>query len=122
KKIKGNVKLTNLEATTVPLSVPIKFKNADFTFSGDKISLKEYGTLGNKSVYTDFYLDNLLSDDMTVTGSVKSAIDNDFAKIYFTDVFILDNVGLNVKYKVKNGVIDVIYNASLDKMSDISYK
>lgn len=122
KKIRGNVKLTNLEATTVPLSVPIKFKNADFTFSGDKISLKEYGTLGNKSVYTDFYLDNLMSDDMTVTGSVKSAIDNDFAKIYFTDVFILDKVGLNVKYKVKNGVIDVIYNASLDKMSDISYK
>lgn len=120
--INGLVKLRNLAATTVPLNVPIKFKKADFNFYDNKIYLNETGILGNKPVSTTLEIISAFSDDLKVSGTVDSVIDNDFAKVYFRDVYILGNINLSVKYKIKSPVIDVIYAVTPAYMSDISYK
>ena len=121
KELFGNVQLANFGANTVPLNIPLFFKNADFIFSGKEIIMKSDGLFGGEKAKADLYITGLFTDDLITSGSISSYVTNNFAKKYIDGLFIKGKVFLNVDYYVKNGIVGVIYKASVAPYSDVYY-
>ena len=68
KELFGNVQLTNFGANTVPLNIPLFFKNADFIFSGKEIIMKSDGLFGGEKAKADLYITGLFTDDLITAG------------------------------------------------------
>ena len=121
KNLFGIATLKKIGAKTVPLSIPLFFEKADFFFYGKEIAMKSFGYFGGEPAETDFYLTGLFSNNLEISGNIHSSVTNNFAKKYIEGLFIKGKIFLNVDYYIKNGVVNVIYNAVLDKFSDIYY-
>ena len=121
KELFGHTTLKKLGAKTRPLSIPLFFKKADFIFDKKTIVMKTTGLFGFEKAETDLYITGLFTSNLETSGSIHSYVTNNFAKKYIEGLFIKGKVLLNVDYYVKNGVVNVIYKASLDKFSDIYY-
>ena len=118
----GNCIARNLGAKTVLYNVPVLFKKADFKFNGRDIVAREEGLLGNEKVETFFKMDNLLTDEQTVTGEVKSVLSDKFADKYIPNLTIKKTVEASLKYHIKNRKIGVEYLAKLDKGADLYFR
>ncbi len=119
--INGALTAANLGAVTVPLSIPLDFKKVVFNFKDKNVFMQSKGIFGGEPVETDFYLSGLMTDDMEISGSVNALVTNDFAKKYIENLYINGTAGLSVDYAIKDGIIDIIYAAKINKESDISY-
>lgn len=117
----GQAKLNNFGAQTLPLSIPLFFKKLDFIFENKEIYMKGSGLFGGERCQADFYLTDLFTDKLKISGNINSKVSNSFAKKYIEGLFIKGKVFLSVDYQVQNGIVDVIYKASLEPESDIYY-
>ncbi len=121
KKIKGHAVIKDLRANTVLFNIPIYFKRAKFIFDGNDIHLSENALLGGEKTNVTFLLTGLYTDNVETFGSVSSTLGSEFAKKYIENLDIEERISLSVDYYIKNKVVDVVYQAILDKGSDISY-
>ncbi len=121
KMLYGIATLKNLYAKTIPLNIPLYFKKADFILQGKEIYMDSDGFFGGEKTHTNFYLTGLFTPSLMTSGSISSKVTNNFSKKYIEGLFIKGGVLLNVDYCVRNGVIDVIYNAAVESGSDVFY-
>ena len=117
----GNLNVDYLSAYTVPLNVPMSFKNAYFIFDKRDVLMRSNGKMGGEDVVWNFFLTGIFTDNLTVSGNLSSFISNSFAVKYIDKLSIKDKIHLNIEYLVNNGVVDVFYTAKLPVGSDISY-
>ena len=122
KGIFGTIPIKNLSAKTVKFDIPIMFPHALFTFDGDKVRAKEYGTFGGEKVFTDFYADDMFENHRLVHGTVSADVGSKFAKTYIPDTDILNKIGLKVEYKIQYRKPAVEYFANIPIGANIFYK
>ncbi len=120
-QINGKISIDNLCAKSVLLSVPLRFKKADFIFKDKNISMSTKGFIGGQNAVWNFFLSGIFTDNLTVFGNVEALVGDDFAKKYVDGLNIKNHLKLNVEYLTEKGTVNVLYNAKLPTGSNLSY-
>lgn len=117
--LNGKCIAKNLGADFSKFKIPVFLPKTVFIFKDRSISAKTSGLFGGEPVYTDFYLSNLATDQLKVTGNVSSMLTNDFAKKYFNYISIVGSLAASVKYYVQNSVVNIDYRLKIPKGSNL---
>lgn len=119
RKLSGRCVTKNLKANFTGFKIPVVLPRTVFEFKDNNINAKTTGTFAQEPVTTDFNLSGLFSKNLELSGSVKSQFHNHSIKKYIPQVEVVGNADALVKYHNKNGKIDVYYDLTLDKGSDL---
>ena len=118
----GKCRAKNLFAKSRLFSVPILFKEGDFIFNGHEVSSLATGTLGYDKVVSYFLLTNMATKDQTVEGTIQSDLRNKTVSTYVPHTRVKEFASAEVKYHVKNHIIDVDYSLKIKPGANLYFK
>ena len=115
----GTCVANNVGASDVMFSVPSFFKEIVINFKGQTADSKSEGILGNEKVVQTLNITDLLTSEKEVIGTVNTTLTKKFN--YVPNLKVLNNVNINVAYKLKYRKPEVFANIDIPAKSDLIY-
>ncbi|MCR5261432.1 MAG: hypothetical protein K6C94_06295 [Candidatus Gastranaerophilales bacterium] len=115
----GTCVANNFGAKSVLYDIPSSFKETVFNFRGNTIDSVSEGVLANEKVTNTLNVTNLTTPEIEVIGVAKTTLTPKFKSV--PDLTILNNVNVNVVYKIKSKKPEVFCNINIPAQSDLIY-
>lgn len=115
----GTCVANNLGANAVWFDIPLNAKEVVFNFRERTVVSVATGTLGNEKVIHTLAVTKLGTPEKEVVGTLTTTLTPKFNSV--PNLTVLNNVNVNLMYKIKDRKPDVYYNVDIPAQSDLIY-